>query len=183
MQTIILRPGINYHITKKLMASAGYGYIVNRRNIGSAYSYLPEHLLWQQVQYSFKIKNIAISHRLRFEERFLPNATVNNNEVETKNFSTACRLRYFNRNMIPLTKKPVFTKGIFATLQNELFLNTGDGSAVNGKLFDQNRFYAALGYRFSSKIDVDAGYVNQYVGGSTSDINNHIIQLVVYKRL
>ncbi len=183
IQTVILRPGINYHITKTLSASMGYGYVSGRRNIGSISGYLGEHRLWQQLTYNHKLKNISAAHRLRFEERYLPNASIINNELKRSGFSNAYRLRYFLRSIIPLNNKPAFAKGMFTALQNEIFINTGDGDAVNGKLFDQNRLYVAIGYRLSPKFDIETGYMNQYVSGRINDANNHIIQLAVYKRL
>jgi len=92
-------------------------------------------------------------------------------------------LRYFIRGIIPFTKQPEFSRGLFLALQNEVFLNTGNKTAVNGKIFDQNRLYAAIGYRLPGKIDIEAGYMNQYTVTPASFINNHIAQIAVYKRL
>jgi hypothetical protein len=65
-----------------------------------------------------------------------------------------------------------------------VFLNIGDKSPVNGKFFDQNRFYLALGYRVNPKFDLEAGYMNQYVSGSNDNISRaHILQLATYLRL
>ena len=73
---------------------------------------------------------------------------------------------------------------MFSALQNEVFLNVGDKSAVNGKVFDQNRFYLALGYRLSAEFDIEAGYLNQYVSGSNDNLSRaHILQLATYVRL
>ena len=69
----------------------------------------------------------------------------------------ANRFRYFNRAIISLKKQKPFVKGAFAAVQNEVFLNIGDKSAVNGKFFDQNRLYLAAGYRFSPKFDGEIG--------------------------
>jgi len=51
-----------------------------------------------------------------------------------------------------------FTQGFFAALQNEVFVNIGDPSPVNGKFFDQNRAYLAVGYRWSRQFDLEMGY-------------------------
>jgi len=50
-------------------------------------------------------------------------------------------------------------------------------------LFDQNRIYFAVGYRFSSKFDAEAGYMNQYTNGMVTDVSNNIIQVAFYTRL
>ena len=68
-------------------------------------------------------------------------------------------------------------------MQNEIFLNVQNKDKINNSLFDQNRVYAALGYRFSPKIDVGAGYMNQSTNGATNDVSNNIVQLALYTRL
>ena len=183
VQTILLRPGLNFHVGKNLVLTAGYAFISNRRAVGSVSGLLPEHRIWQQGLFNHKARNISIAHRIRFEERFISKAKVANNELETDGHTQAFRIRYFIRNIFPLTAKPSFSKGFFLALQNEVFLNTGDKTAVNGKTFDQNRLYGAVGYRLLNKIDLEAGYMNQYTNTRSSFTNNHIAQIAVYKRL
>jgi hypothetical protein len=184
VQSVLLRSGLNYHINKKLTATGGYAYIPNRRTAEGFSAYLAEHRIWEQLVFAHKIERVASSHRLRFEQRFLPQATVVNNKLETDNYRTAYRLRYFTRHVLPLVNQPTFTKGWFAALQDEVFVNTGNKTAVNGRFFDQNRLYLALGYRLPhSKIDLEAGYMNQYTKTRTAFVNNHIAQLAIYKRL
>lgn len=182
IQTILLRPGLNVHL-KSWVLSGGYAYIANRRTIGLVSDLQPEHRIWQQALFNHKLKNIAIAHRVRFEERFISKSMVVNNDLETDGHDQAFRFRYFFRSVIPVNPQPGFSKGPFFALQNEVFLNTGDRSAVNGKTFDQNRLYGAIGYRLPNKIDLEVGYMNQYTSTRTSFINNHIAQIAVYKRL
>jgi hypothetical protein len=76
-----------------------------------------------------------------------------------------------------------FEKGWFAALQNEIFFNTG-GYSSTGKTFDQNRAYLAAGYRLSSQLDLEMGYMNQYISGAgQASTNNHILQVATYLRL
>ena len=180
---ILLRPGLNYHLNKSWVFTGGYMANIARRNMNGVSSLLAEHRLWQQAIFNHKINKVAVAHRLRFEERFIPRAKVDGDDLQADGFDQAFRLRYFIRNIFPLTAGKSFTEGPFLALQNELFLNTGDKSAVNGKAFDQNRLYGAIGYRLKNKIDLEAGYLNQYSNTRTSFVNNHIIQLAFYKRL
>lgn len=182
IQTVLLRPGLNIHL-KSWVLTSGYAYISNRRNVSGFSALMPEHRIWQQAIFNHKLKTVSIAHRFRFEERFISRSTLANNELETDGFDQAFRFRYFLRSIIPLTAQPGFTKGPFFALQNEVFLNTGDRSAVNGKTFDQNRLYGAIGYRLPGKIDLEAGYMNQYTATRASFVNNHIAQIAVYKRL
>jgi len=96
----------------------------------------------------------------------------------------ANRLRYFIRSILPLQQRSTFNIGLFAALQNEVFVNFSNTSNVNGKFFDQNRLYLAIGYRLHSSFDIEAEYMNQYVSGSgDAFINNHVVQVAGYVRL
>ncbi|MBD0280198.1 MAG: DUF2490 domain-containing protein [Flavisolibacter sp.] len=186
VQTLLIRPGLNYHLTKRLTVTAGYAYIPNRRTISNVSDLLPEHRIWEQLLYAHKWSTISTSHRLRLEQRFIPHAVVINNELGKEGHQTAHRLRYFIRNIVPLTKltkDASFSKGFFFALQDEVFGNVGNTKAVNGKFFDQNRLYGAFGYRLPYKIDVEAGYMHQYISTASRHVNNHIVQLAVYKGL
>ncbi|HET7898466.1 MAG TPA: DUF2490 domain-containing protein [Flavisolibacter sp.] len=181
--TILLRPGLNFHLNKKVTLTAGYGLVLGRRTVDGISSLLPEHRIWQQAILNQKAGHLTIAHRLRFEERFLPIPKAENGKLVTDGFNQAFRLRYFLRSIFPLQSKASFTQGPYLALQNEVFLNTGNKTAVNGKAFDQNRLYGALGHRFAGKIDLELGYMNQYTETQTAFTNNHIVQLAVYKRL
>ena len=185
VQTFLIRPGLNYHFNKSWVASAGYAFISNRRTIGNLSEMFTEHRIWQQIVFNHKITRVATAHRLRFEQRYLPHVALDFDDLKKEGINTAYRLRYFIRNVLPLKKTPAFTEGVFVALQNEVLLNTGNKAAVNGRTFDQNRLYLAFGYRLpNSKIDLEAGYINQYVEGrNRSFTNNHIAQLAIYKRL
>jgi hypothetical protein len=180
---ILLRPGLNFHLNKTFVFTAGHMFNISRRNVAGLSSLLTEHRIWQQALINQKVSKIAIAHRFRFEERFIPRAKVAADGLETDGYDQAFRFRYFIRSIFPLMAQQTFTSGPFLALQNEVFLNTGNKTAVNGKAFDQNRLYGAVGYRFPGKMDVEVGYMNQYSNTRTSFINNHILQLAVYKRL
>ena len=182
-QTLLLRGGLNYHLSKKMIATAGYAFIHNYRSAGNVDGYAPEHRIWEQFIYNQKWERISIAHRFRLEQRFIGKTVVENNELKNDGTMYANRFRYFIRNVLPLNKQATFNKGMFAALQNEVFLNFGNKRNVNGKTFDQNRLYAAIGYRFSKKFDAEAGYMNQYINGRTNDVNNHIAQIATYIRL
>lgn len=182
-QTLLLRAGLNYHLTKRSTLSAGYAFIHNYRNIGGADGYVPEHRIWEQFVYSHKLSRVNMSHRFRLEQRFLSKTIVDNNELKNDGSLYANRFRYFIRNILPLNNQPAFSKGMFVALQNEVFLNFGNKQHVNGKTFDQNRLYGAVGYRFRKQFDLEAGYMNQHVNGRTNDVTNHIVQVATYIRL
>ncbi|HMI64172.1 MAG TPA: DUF2490 domain-containing protein [Puia sp.] len=142
----------------------------------------------------------TLTHRLRLEQRYLPKHHPEGDQLVRDGHREAHRLRYFFRGIIPLSaqaspagpgsaadgpvKPAAFNKGFFAAVQNEIFFNLGDRSAVNGKSFDQNRAYLAAGYRLNKQFDMEVGYMNQYISGAgAASTNNHIVQLATYLRL
>ncbi len=178
------RPGVNWHFQKNMIATVGYGWFDNRRTVGDISGYAPEQRIWEQLILNHHAGFVPVQHRLRLEQRFITNHSVVNGEFKADGNRYANRIRYFNRAIISLKGTKPFTQGMFAALQNEVFLNIGNKTGVNGKTFDQNRLYLATGYRFSPKFDLEAGYINQYVSGRNDAFsNNHVVQIATYLRL
>lgn len=176
IRNVLIRPGITYFINNNNDLTLGYLFTqTDTRLIGAADNTLTEHRIWQQYIHKHRISSIYLSHRFRLEQRFM--------ERTGKDVLFAQRLRYFVRSLLPLQKPAqTFDKGLFAALQDEVFFNIQNKSGLNGSLFDQNRAYLAIGYRFSKKLDVEAGYMNQSLKGTVSNTVNHIAQLAVYTR-
>ncbi len=175
--TLLIRPGINYHLTHNQTISAGYAATLTTGQTNGITGRLGEHRIWEQYALFSKLLGIPVQHRFRLEQRFLRRAD------ETV---FAQRARYFIRGIIPL-QQPVeepLARGGFVSLQNELFFNIQHRSATNGNVFDQNRAYASIGYRFSRRYDVEAGYMNQFVLRNASpNTLVHIVQIAFYSRL
>lgn len=185
VNNILLRGGINYNVKKNQIATVGVAYVPSRNVIADDASLLAEHRFWQQYIINQPVKKTVIQHRFRLEERFVAKGKLENGDVKTDERRYSTRLRYFIRAVIPFSKQQPFTKGMFLGLQEEVFANITDKQNVNGRFFDQNRGYLALGYRVSKKLDVEVGYMNQYVQRAKGQTNimNHIAQLAVYTRL
>jgi hypothetical protein len=213
MNALLLRPGVNFYFTPSLTGTVGYAYIPQQRISSGVTGYLPEHRTWQQLVYTHNThlghhaRTTVLSHRLRLEQRYIPKHHAEGSSLVHDKQVYAGRLRYFTRAVIPFGRahtitapaggpansaptptgtasSRAFTQGFFAAIQNEIFLNIGDPSPVNGKVFDQNRAYMALGYRCSKQFDVEMGYLNQYVSGAGSNsTNNHVMQVATYIRL
>ena len=175
VRNLLLRPGVTYFFDSKNNITVGYAYIgsYNRLPEPSKNS-LSEHRIWEQYIYLTKIGRVSLQNRFRLEQRFI--------ERQTENLFSQ-RLRYFVRAIIPLQKQNgPFSEGLFAALQNEIFLNVQNKDDINGSVFDQNRIYGAVGFRFNPKLDLEVGYMNQYTNGSSNDVSNNIIQMALYTR-
>lgn len=173
----LIRPGINYYISTNQTASIGYATTILTNNLNGGQPRLTEHRIWEQYIITDKIFNIPFQHRFRLEQRFLKRSHEN---------VFAQRARYFIRGIIPLSiplKEP-FNQGFFTAIQNELFFNIQNKNNLNGSFFDQNRAYVAFGYRFSSKYDLELGYMNQFLKRSSPPNQlTHIAQIAFYTRL
>jgi len=174
---LLIRPGVNYYVNSNQTASLGYATTLVTNHLNEGQHRLTEHRIWEQYIITGKIFDIPVQHRFRLEQRFLkrPQETA---------FSQ--RARYFIRGIIPLNVplKETFKQGVFAAVQNELFFNIQHKNVVNGSVFDQNRAYLAVGYRFSPKYDLEAGYMNQFLKRTVSPNQfTHIAQIVFYTRL
>ncbi len=176
VRNTLFRPGLTYYLNNKSNITAGY--LLATTN--NKFSPIPnkqtllEHRIWEQYIYNHKISSIFAMHRLRLEQRFIE---TNGDDIFSQ------RLRYFFRLIQPLQQKQAaFTKGAFVALQNEVFLNIQNKDQLNSSIFDQNRAYLALGYRFSKKFDIEAGYLNQAVKGLNVTTLNNVAQLAIYTR-
>lgn len=80
--------------------------------------------------------------------------------------------------------KPTITKGTaFLSIYDEPFISFG--IAIKRNHFDQNRFYAALGYQYSASGNVQLGYLNQLLikpDGIRREIN-HTLQIGITQHL
>ncbi|MDM8176170.1 MULTISPECIES: DUF2490 domain-containing protein [Olivibacter] len=174
---ILIRPGVNYYVSANQTASAGYATTLVTHKLTGDQPRLTEHRIWEQYIITGRLLNIPVQHRFRLEQRFLKRP---DESVFTQ------RARYFIRGIIPINSplQQPFNKGWFLALQNELFFNIQNKDNVNGSLFDQNRAYAAFGYRFSPKYDLEIGYMNQFSKRNTQpNLLNHIAQIAFYTRL
>lgn len=180
LRNILLRPSVSYHFNKNQSVNLGYAYITaNGRTADGEKTFRPESRIFQQFTQVHKIgKSTQVSHRFRLEQRYLGDSADDRDD----NYF-AQRFRYFIRSVIPTKRDSNFSKGTYIALQNEVFLNVQNKDKVNTHFFDQNRAYAAFGYRFSKKFDMEIGYLNQYTKAISTGTSNNVVQMALYTRL
>jgi hypothetical protein len=183
-QQLLLRPGVNYTLNPNVMLTAGYGFIATHRyGEFPVAAPFPEHRLFQQAQVTHAVGRLGLLHRYRLEQRFLGEVGVlDSGERRLERWRHENRFRYMLRGTVPLRGTSIEPRSWYVALYNELFVNFGRNVAAN--VFDQNRAYAALGYRFGTER-VEAGYMNQLVqqrNGRVFEVN-HTLQVAVYSVL
>ena len=73
-----------------------------------------------------------------------------NNELKNDGSVYANRFRYFIRNILPFQQQKTFAKGMFAALQNEVFVNIGNTANVPmANFLTRTGFTWRLGYRLN----------------------------------
>jgi hypothetical protein len=161
LEQLLLRTGIGYNLSENNNnILLGYGYILSENYVGETDEKIAvnEHRIFQQFISKQSIGNVKLSHRYRFEQRFV--------EDDFK-----MRFRYFLALNIPFSKKE--TNNYYFSGYNEVFLNT------ESSVFDRNRVFAGIGYELNATIRIEAGYMNQLFETSSRDQFN-IITFVTF---
>ncbi len=156
LEQLLLRTGLGYSFNEsKNNVLLGYGYILSENYINNTddKNSVSEHRIFQQFTSNQKIGNVKINHRYRFEQRFV--------ESDFK-----MRFRYFLGINIPFSQKE--TNKYYFTGYNEVFLNT------ETSIFDRNRLYTGLGYKFNNSVRLELGYMNQFFETTSRDQLNII---------
>lgn len=163
LEQLLLRTGIGYNLSdRNNNLLLGYGYIHSQPYLtgGDRKAKLDEHRIFQQFINRHAIGRVYIQHRLRAEERFLPDGF-------------KIRGRYFLSLNIPLNQPTVTKNSLYVSAYNEIFVNAQDN------LFDRNRVYAGLGYGFHKAIRVEVGLMSQMYSNS----HRNQLQLGFYNNL
>lgn len=172
--TLLLRSALSFNITKKHALALGYAYKADREKMDADWLYSHEHRIYAQYLYQGSWNRSEVMLRSRYEQRWLK-------EEGDVHFSQ--RLRGFAALQIPLAADSAFTRGLYAGLQDELFLNVLGRRYVNNSVFDQNRAFFSIGYRWSKEIDTEIGYMYWFQKEMDDDFNRHVIQLQITTNL
>jgi Protein of unknown function (DUF2490) len=155
----MFRAGFEYYVTKKLsVVPIGYSYIQNYLYGKQPASYINnERRIWQQIAYKHAVSRVAISHRLRFEERFIGVHTKDaNDQVVSNGFTNQqFRVRYRAMANIPLNHAKMEPKTYYISVWDEIFVSHGKSITYNEP--DQNRIFVGPGYQITKKLAVQGG--------------------------
>lgn len=146
-----------YYLSDRLRLGAGYAYAVQYALDDSSAPDIPEHRIWQQLQWFDKMNRFSTMQWLRLEERF--RTKVVDNEL-TDDYTFSYRVRYAVVFTIPLKGKEVKTHIPCLVVNNELLINFG--SEIANNYFDQNRFFVGIGYQFTPHLNAQLGYQNVF---------------------
>ncbi|NLU93816.1 DUF2490 domain-containing protein [Chitinophaga sp. Ak27] len=175
---LLMRGGLQYSLTKQDHILLGYAFVPTYNGVSN--TWLPEQRIFEQ--YIHKEKKLDMTHRLRLEQRWVAQPSQPGHPDAIGDWKYGNRFRYFNRTQLGIKHKKENTP-FYVALQDEIFLNLW-GNDISNLLFDQNRFLAAFGYQFNTKLKADIGYMNQLVQvASGAKTMNHILHFSVFQTI
>ena len=172
------RFGLLYDITKSRSIRAGGGYVFSRVAAGSRAGGLivPEHRSWEQLALRHHTEQVAFTHKLRVEQRWVGTNTDLEGENRIHDYTYRNRFRYAMRAVLPLNWQS--ESKFYTAIQNEVMLNFGK-NVVN--TFDQNRLSVVLGYRTGQVGSLEAGYQLQTVSANSAPPQNRHVLLINFR--
>ncbi len=176
-QQSLFRTGVNYQVNNKLTLRLGYAWVeifpYGDIPLQAAGKRFPEHRVFQMATITDNINRFEMSHRFMLEQRWLGRYT-NVALSKPDDFLFLNRLRYMYRMQMPIGKKKIEDKTLYAAIYDEIFI--GFGKNVNENVFDQNRLAILLGYRFNKKFRVEGGFLQQTVQLGREVNNRNVFQ-------
>lgn len=160
-QQSLTRIGVQYHFKNGVNALLGYGYIMTYPygDFPAGPHYIPEHRIFEQLTWNGNIGRLNLNHRLRLEQRFVGKVNQTAIDHTVTDWVYLHRVRYQLRATMPVNRKRVEDKTLYAATFDELFI--GFGKNVNQNIFDQNRIGLLAGYQFNKTFRAEIGYFNQ----------------------
>ncbi len=156
---MLIRPAVFYKLTERASVWLGYANVRTRRVSSGD---IEENTLWQQFTYTAKLSKVSLQSRTRLEQR----------DLETGD-DLGHRIRQLVRVTRPLMSDPKLS----LIAWNELFVNFNDTDWGARSGFDQNRLFLGMGYSFSPKFRMEAGYLNQYIDTASVDRRNNVLAI------
>ncbi|MGM9511425.1 DUF2490 domain-containing protein [Larkinella sp. GY13] len=169
-QQSLARLGVNYKLTDKVQLGGGYTHFVTfpygDHPVADQGVPTPEHRLYQDIQVDDTVGRLLLSHRFRFEERWLSQiAETGSRRISGWNYEN--RVRYQIAVELPLQGVTIDDNEFYLTFFDELFISFGKNAGVN--IFNQNRILGGLGYQFWDHFKLELGYLNQITQHAETD--------------
>ncbi|MBC7485536.1 MAG: DUF2490 domain-containing protein [Cytophagaceae bacterium] len=173
---LTLRAGIEYKFTEFLSATAGYTFFDQFKDKTGLHESRSEHRPWQQLMCRKAWRIFTMVHRFRVEERFFSERLAEGKHMHYHYY----RLRYMAALQISPFKKGALKSAYFIA-QAELMYHVGDSKYVV-QPFDQYRLYPHMGYKVTSNLDLQAGYMYYYQinPANTQETIGHTLRLSIF---
>jgi hypothetical protein len=173
-QQLLLRPGIQVTLRPGLRAGAGYAYIATAP-YGGVPSANPvrEQRAWQQLSLAHRTGPLAISHRVRWEQRWVAPLLATD---ALGAYRYQQRARYSVRAQRPIRSLRRGDHEIVGFVWDEFFFPVGHSDARDLRL--QNRVGAGIGIPLNDRQRVELGYMHQWnrvTPAATHEFNHTLV--------
>ncbi len=158
-QQFQLRPAVNYQASPNVLLTTGYAYTrtypYGEFPVRAAF---PEHRIYEQAMITQRRKTVTLSHRIRFEQRFIRYP-----QIPDRSWTYQNRFRYMLRGEVPIARDADDGRQTwFVPISNEILI--GIPPNYGARPFDQNRLYVGIGRTIGKSAKVEVGYLNQFLG-------------------
>lgn len=165
-----LRPAVNFEASRSVTLTLGYAFT-------RTYPYgdfpvaraIPEHRIYQQAIVRQRLGAARLSHRIRWEERFIRYP-----QNLDRSFTYQNRFRYSLKADIPLVGENGHLRW-YLPVFNEILI--GLPPNYGARPWDQNRAFAGIGRAFGGAGRLEAGYLHQLIGQRNGRVfeSNHTL--------
>jgi hypothetical protein len=151
---LYIQPSIIYAYSPNLNFTASLTYNYQRSNPNVPY--FKEWRTWEQVLYSHALSHGRMTHRLRYEQRFIKNE-------KTGEWPMTTRLRYQLGFNIPLQGLTLDAGEFYFNCYDEAYFTlTVPPGTVRSALYSENWAYAGIGYQTKNIGRIEVGPLLQF---------------------
>lgn len=178
IKVALIRPSLNYKLTKNVTIGAGYLFFRAYPNgVIHASITKDETRFWQHITLNSTFRKMKLSNRFMFEARFkdVVNTEVTPNVINGASYTQRIRYRLLSTFNVFKLKNDKF---ILGKVSNEIRI--GFKTGLSRPNFDQNNFYAYLGYQVldTSKVWIGFGR-NYFKKGSNRFLSEDVLHLAL----
>ncbi|HEU4407635.1 MAG TPA: DUF2490 domain-containing protein [Polyangiaceae bacterium] len=161
LDRLLVRPALGYQLTPALSLWAGYAWTPL-----FSPEFRNEHRPFQQVLVENKLDPLFLINRTRFEQRIIEDAD-----------GVSLRLRHMVRGVVRFGDSPL---GV--AVYDEVFFTLTEPTGAPRRGFDQNRAFVGPNYKFSSVVQAEIGYMNNFINlpPGREDRMNHNIMFMLF---
>jgi len=145
---LYIQPSLMYVLNSGWNMAAGYTY---QRDNPFKENFNNEHRLWQQCMFLHGLNKARVSHRVRFEERFIE-------QRSNHKYPLSTRLRYQLGCQIPLQGEKTDPKELYLNTYNESYFSLSESRNAT---YSENWSYLGIGYHMGRMGKLETGYLLQ----------------------
>ena len=176
-QQILIRTGVDRKISSQWTSLAGYTYVNDTPPAGSTRIFGTElrHTLFGQIELEECVHKLSFSQTLRLENTFASSRA----EDESVTWSFRQRLRYHLETEVPAFYQRHAMLPDYYAIYDEIALSIRP--SASREVLNQNRVYAALGWKLGGFEKIELGYMYQFLPVSNGIVaeNNNSLQITL----